>query len=103
MYVRRRRTGAASTTSVRCTSGVSSTYSVRITRRAIATSKGRRRYVPGRGQRHAPSWGRLGAMAKLPTTFVRIHGHEVAYKAAGEGPALVLVHGIAGSSATWSR
>ena len=42
-------------------------------------------------------------MAKLPTTFVRIHGHEVAYKAAGDGPALVLVHGIAGSSATWSR
>jgi pimeloyl-ACP methyl ester carboxylesterase len=35
--------------------------------------------------------------------IVRIHGHEVAYVAAGDGPVLVLVHGIAGSSATWSR
>lgn len=35
--------------------------------------------------------------------FVRIHGHNVAYRMAGSGPALVLIHGIAGSSATWSR
>lgn len=34
---------------------------------------------------------------------VRIHGHEVAYRAAGEGPAIVLVHGIAGCSGTWAR
>src|SRR5581483_5602119 len=54
-------------------------------------------------RRACPPMGQAGAMAKLPTTFVRIHGHEVAYKAAGDGPALVLVHGIAGSSATWSR
>ena len=33
--------------------------------------------------------------------FVTVHGHDVAYRAAGEGPVLVLVHGIAGSSATW--
>lgn len=37
------------------------------------------------------------------TRFVRIHGHDVAYRAAGEGPVVLLVHGIAGSSATWSR
>jgi pimeloyl-ACP methyl ester carboxylesterase len=30
-----------------------------------------------------------------------IHGHTVAYRAGGEGPLLVLVHGMAGSSATW--
>ena len=35
--------------------------------------------------------------------FVSIHGHEVAYRTAGDGPVLVLLHGIAGSSATWSR
>jgi pimeloyl-ACP methyl ester carboxylesterase len=35
--------------------------------------------------------------------FVRIHGHDVAYRAAGEGPVLVLVHGIAGSSNTWAK
>jgi pimeloyl-ACP methyl ester carboxylesterase len=32
---------------------------------------------------------------------VHVHGHEVAYRAAGNGPVVVLVHGIAGSSATW--
>jgi pimeloyl-ACP methyl ester carboxylesterase len=39
----------------------------------------------------------------LATRFVRIHGHDVAYRTAGEGPVVLLVHGIAGSSATWSR
>lgn len=38
--------------------------------------------------------------AVMRTTHV--HGHEVAYRAAGEGPVLVLIHGIAGSSNTWS-
>lgn len=32
---------------------------------------------------------------------VRIHGHEVTYRMSGEGPTIVLIHGIAGSSTTW--
>ena len=32
---------------------------------------------------------------------VTIHGHDVRYRLAGEGPALLLIHGIAGSSAAW--
>jgi len=32
---------------------------------------------------------------------VRIHGHDVSYRMAGEGPTVLLVHGIAGSSTTW--
>lgn len=32
---------------------------------------------------------------------VRVHGHEVAYRQAGDGPLIVMVHGIAGSSSTW--
>jgi len=32
---------------------------------------------------------------------VRVHGHEVAYRTAGEGPVVLLVHGMAGSSSTW--
>ncbi|HSB88130.1 MAG TPA: alpha/beta fold hydrolase, partial [Ilumatobacteraceae bacterium] len=32
---------------------------------------------------------------------VRIHGHEVSYRMAGEGPTILLIHGIAGSSTTW--
>jgi pimeloyl-ACP methyl ester carboxylesterase len=30
-----------------------------------------------------------------------VHGHEVAYRLEGRGPLIVLVHGMAGSSATW--
>jgi pimeloyl-ACP methyl ester carboxylesterase len=33
--------------------------------------------------------------------FISIHGHQVAYRSSGHGPAVVLIHGIAGSSATW--
>lgn len=32
---------------------------------------------------------------------ISIHGHDVRYFRAGEGPALLLVHGMAGSAATW--
>lgn len=35
---------------------------------------------------------------------VLLHGHEIAYRAAGAGgPVVVLLHGIAGSSATWEH
>lgn len=33
--------------------------------------------------------------------MVRVHGHEVSYRIAGEGPAILLIHGMAGSSGTW--
>jgi pimeloyl-ACP methyl ester carboxylesterase len=32
-----------------------------------------------------------------------IHGHTVAFRRAGRGPVLVLLHGMAGSSTTWLR
>src|SRR3954452_9004610 len=36
--------------------------------------------------------------------FVKIHGHDVAYRTAGHGPEVVVfVHGIAGSSSTWAK
>ena len=34
---------------------------------------------------------------------VAINGHEVAYRTAGDGPVVLLVHGMAGSSATWNH
>ncbi len=39
----------------------------------------------------------------MPTerTSVWLHGHEVFYRRAGSGPAVLLVHGMAGSSVTW--
>ena len=32
-----------------------------------------------------------------------LHGHRVSYRMAGRGPLVVLLHGIAGSSATWEE
>src|SRR4051812_29694623 len=37
------------------------------------------------------------------TEEVLIHGHRVRFRTAGEGPVLVLIHGIAGSSQTWEE
>jgi pimeloyl-ACP methyl ester carboxylesterase len=34
---------------------------------------------------------------------IELHGHRVAYRCAGEGPAIVLVHGITSTSATWEQ
>jgi pimeloyl-ACP methyl ester carboxylesterase len=39
----------------------------------------------------------------LQAKTISIHGHEVRYFRAGEGPALLLVHGMAGSAATWKQ
>ena len=36
-----------------------------------------------------------------PLRRVILHGHPVAYRTAGDGPVVVLVHGMAGSSDTW--
>ena len=32
---------------------------------------------------------------------VTLHGHDVGYRMAGKGPAVLLIHGMAGSSRTW--
>lgn len=37
----------------------------------------------------------------LRLRHVTLHGHRVGYRMAGEGPAVVLIHGMAGSSRTW--
>ncbi len=39
----------------------------------------------------------------MPLQRMTINGHDVAYHASGAGPVLLLVHGIAGSSATWAH
>jgi pimeloyl-ACP methyl ester carboxylesterase len=35
------------------------------------------------------------------TRWAKVHGHDVAYRQAGSGPLLLMIHGIAGSSGTW--
>jgi pimeloyl-ACP methyl ester carboxylesterase len=37
----------------------------------------------------------------LQLRHARIHGHDVRYRMAGKGPAILLIHGMAGSSRTW--
>jgi pimeloyl-ACP methyl ester carboxylesterase len=39
----------------------------------------------------------------IPLRELTLHGHTVSYRMAGRGPVLVLLHGIAGSSATWEE
>src|SRR3954451_16967283 len=34
---------------------------------------------------------------------IELHGHRVAYRCAGSGPVIVLVHGITSTSETWER
>src|SRR5436190_588767 len=40
---------------------------------------------------------------QITTDEVLIHGHRVRFRTAGEGPLIVLVHGITGSSQTWEE
>jgi pimeloyl-ACP methyl ester carboxylesterase len=35
--------------------------------------------------------------------YISLHGNEIGYRLAGEGPALLLIHGMAGSSWTWRK
>ena len=37
----------------------------------------------------------------IVTESVTIHGQRIVYRRAGTGPIVLLLHGIAGSSATW--
>jgi pimeloyl-ACP methyl ester carboxylesterase len=41
--------------------------------------------------------------ALLERHELRLHGHPVAYHAAGSGPVLLLIHGITSSSGAWQR
>ena len=42
-------------------------------------------------------------MAQFELEHVSIHGHGVSYRMGGEGPAILLIHGMAGSSLTWKE
>jgi len=43
----------------------------------------------------------LDVTEEFPVEYLSIHGHQVGFRRAGEGPVLLLLHGIAGSSRTW--
>jgi pimeloyl-ACP methyl ester carboxylesterase len=39
--------------------------------------------------------------SEIPLQHVRLHGHQVGYRIAGEGPLVVLIHGITSRSDVW--
>lgn len=51
--------------------------------------------------------GPIEAMKQITPTeefaveYIPIHGHQIGYRRGGQGPVLLLLHGIAGSSLTW--
>src|ERR1039457_6121768 len=51
--------------------------------------------------------GPIEAMKQITPTeefaveYISIHGHQIGYRRGGQGPVLLLLHGIAGSSLTW--
>ncbi len=45
--------------------------------------------------------GLVEAEEPFPMEYVFLHGHRIGYRRAGQGPVLLLLHGIAGSSRTW--
>src|SRR5215218_860871 len=56
----------------------------------------------------AATEGTVGSVRRLPPEDfelkeIELHGHRVAYRCAGSGPAIVLVHGITSTSATWGQ
>jgi len=44
-----------------------------------------------------------GAPDSFETREVELHGHRWLYRTAGEGPPVVLIHGMVNSSRHWSR
>ncbi|HEX2016471.1 MAG TPA: alpha/beta fold hydrolase [Solirubrobacteraceae bacterium] len=40
---------------------------------------------------------------QVQTREVVLHGHRISYRQGGEGPVILLVHGIAGSAQTWTE
>src|ERR1700733_15420430 len=60
--------------------------------------------APAAGSRPAPRpTEALPAPDALRLRKLTLPGHRIAYRQAGSGPVLVLIHGITSSSATWER
>jgi len=43
----------------------------------------------------------MSSISSTRLRHVTLHGHDVGYRMAGEGPVVLLIHGMAGSSRTW--
>ena len=60
--------------------------------------------IKPRGQSESARVGaRHRGRAVVTAQQLTLHGHRITYRTAGSGPVLLLLHGIAGSSATWDE
>ena len=59
--------------------------------------------MPDATETPTPAEARRLPPQDLELKEITLHGHRVAYRSAGSGPAIVLVHGITSTSATWDR
>jgi pimeloyl-ACP methyl ester carboxylesterase len=70
----------------------------------IVTSPSRADTAEAAATHDAPPSGPAAADPdELRVRRLVLHGHRMAYRQAGSGPVVVLIHGITSSSATWSR
>ena len=58
--------------------------------------------APG-GPTPKPRNGRIRAVAPIERAEVHLHGHRVNFNIAGQGPAVVLIHGVAGRASQWDQ
>ena len=47
--------------------------------------------------------GRPLRLGDVPVSEIELHGHRVTYREVGDGPILVLIHGVTGNMETWDR
>src|SRR4051794_18062969 len=59
--------------------------------------------VNGHEGRFGPGHGGnpFGMSSDFDLQHVRLHGHDLAYRRAGDGETILLIHGMAGSSRAW--
>jgi pimeloyl-ACP methyl ester carboxylesterase len=66
---------------------------------STSTQPKRRPAVPRPGSRAK----RLAALPTIERAEVKLHGHRVNFNIAGQGPPVVLIHGVAGRAAQWDQ
>jgi pimeloyl-ACP methyl ester carboxylesterase len=59
--------------------------------------------APRPGSPDADDAGGPLSLGEVPVSEIDLHGHRVTYREVGEGPVLVLIHGVTGNMETWDR
>jgi pimeloyl-ACP methyl ester carboxylesterase len=59
--------------------------------------------APKRRPRTRPAPAPVRALPAIERVEVRLHGHRVNFNIAGQGPPIVLIHGVAGRAAQWDE